>query len=397
MSSERAGKYIKLGGARSFRPAPLPPSPPIEIDAEFATTLSRADRALARLDGAIATIPDPDMLVFAFMRQEAVLSSQIEGTEASLEDLLEFEADKNSVAHASDVRDVVNYLDAVTWAVERIRSKPISLNLLKDTHRRLLKSGRGATRGAGEFRKSQNWIGKPGCELKDATFVPPSTPDMTKALHDLETFIHTTEDIPELVLCALVHAQFETIHPFWDGNGRLGRMLITLMLCEREILERPVLYLSLFFKSHRDEYYELLQRVRDHGDWEEWIKFFLRGVARTSRSALQAATLIRQLRDELIAKAPKISGSPNATAFGELMFRRPYLTAKHVSEELGVSPPTANSLIRSYERARLLRNVTGRARGRVFAFKPYLDILHDCANDLSDVLKDTDHLATHGG
>jgi len=335
------------------------------------------------------------MLVYAFMRQEAVLSSQIEGTQASLEDLLEYEVDKESTGLSADVFEIVNYLNAMRWAVDQINEKPISLNLLKEAHSILLSSGRGASKGPGEFRRNQNWIGPPGCELHEASFIPPSVPLMEEALHQLESYIHVREGLPDLIQCALIHAQFETIHPFWDGNGRLGRMLITLLLCERDVLELPVLYLSLFFKKNRDEYYEKLQAIRDEGDWEGWIVFFLRGITTTSRSALNAARSIRSLRERMVSESGSISRSASAVAFGELLFQHVYVTANLVASRMNVSVPTAHSLIASYSKAGYLTQVNKAKRNKIFAFKPYFDILHDCADDLSEVIGERDHLATN--
>lgn len=393
--SKRAGEYTLLGQIRSFRPSPLPPNPSIQIDQTLANALSKADRALARLDGAVATIPDPQMLVYAFMRQEAVLSSQIEGTQASLEDLLEYEVDGDRTNELSDVYEIVNYLHAMRWSVDQLGKRPISLNLIKEAHSLLLSTGRGANKGPGDFRQNQNWIGPPGCEISDATFVPPAVPFMHDALDNLEKYIHEREGLPDLIQCAIIHAQFETIHPFWDGNGRLGRMLITLLLCERNVLELPVLYLSLFFKRNRDEYYNRLQAVRDNGEWEEWIIFFLRGITSTSRSALNAARAIRALRERMVRESKSISNSPSAVSFGEFLFQRSYITANLASSELDISIPTANNLIDAYVDAGYLIQANKGRRNRVFAFKPYLDILHECADDLTEVLGETDHLATN--
>jgi Fic family protein len=222
----RTGSYVSFGSLRCFDPRPLPPDPPIRIDGELAVALSEADRALARLDGATLTLPDPDLFVYAFMRQEAVLSSQIEGTQASLDDLLEFESGAERGAVTADVIEVVRYLDATRWALAELPRTPVSLRLIKEMHRRLLSEGRGAERAPGEFRRNQNWIGPPGCSIEEASFVPPAVPLMDRALNELEAFIHSSEAVlPPLIRFGLVHSQFETIHPFWDGNGRLGRML----------------------------------------------------------------------------------------------------------------------------------------------------------------------------
>ncbi len=396
MDMSRAGEYMTRGGYRAFMPAPLPPQPAISMNADIAYNLSLADRALARLDGAVGTIPEPELLVYAFMRQEAVLSSQIEGTQASLEDLFEYELDGTPAAAEADVVDIVRYLEAMKWAIEELKARPISLRLIREAHAMLLSHGRGSQRGPGEFRRAQNWIGPPGCQIEEASFVPPAVPDMHAALANLESFIHAQNRMPELIRCALVHAQFETIHPFWDGNGRIGRMLITLMLCERGILELPVLYLSLYFKTNLEEYYACLQSVRDTGDWERWVLFFLRGVTNTSRSALVAARKIRSLRETMIENAANVSGSSHAIKFGELLFRRPYITAKIAQTSLGVTFPTGNALIASYEEAGYLERLTQGRRHRIFAFRPYLDALHECADDLTEVIGGTDHLATQG-
>ena len=390
----RAGEYVKAGSYRAFRPSRLPPHPPVAITEDISFNLSRADRALARLDGAIATIPDPEMLVYAFMRQEAILSSQIEGTQASLEDLFEYEIENDEANEKTDVVEVVSYLRAMKWTLSELARRPVSLNLVREAHAILLSKGRGAQRAPGEFRRAQNWIGPAGCTLEEASFVPPAVPDMLAALGDLEDFIHRRDKIPDLIRCAIIHAQFETIHPFWDGNGRIGRMLITLLLCEREILESPALYLSLFFKKHRDEYYQKLQAVRTDGNWEDWILFFLRGVAITSKSALIAARRIRDLREKMLNEAGKISNSQNAFAFGELLFHHPYLRVQTVADRMKITFPTANALVKAYEKTGYLQNVTGQRRHRIFAFRAYLDILHECADDLTDVIGETDHLVT---
>lgn len=391
----RSGEYVNVGGIKCFSPKPLPPAPPIETTAELVKTLSAADRALARLDGATGTLPNPDLFVYAFMRQEAVLSSQIEGTQASLEDILEYEAGTDTAERTDDLFEVINYLAAMDHGLEKLPKLPISCRLAKEMHEILLRDGRGADKGSGEFRQNQNWIGPPNCAIEEATYVPPAVPLMTEAMAGWERFVNEERDLPPLIKCALAHAQFETIHPFWDGNGRLGRMIVTLMLCSEGILARPILYLSLFFKQNRDEYYSLLQDTRDNGDWERWVLFFLRGVTATSRAALETASKIMQLREQLIAKSSEISRSKKAGEFGEALFKHPYLAVKGAARILGVTYPTASALVSDFEKAGYLINAGPQDWGRVFAFKPYLDILHEGAGDLTGVLASTDYLATN--
>ncbi len=394
----RTGSYTTFGSVRCFDPKPLPPEPPIELSGRLSVILSAADRALARLDGAALTLPDPDLFVYAFMRQEAVLSSQIEGTQASLEDLFEYEAAAAEMPQAeSDIVEVINYLNAMSWALEEISKRPISLNLIKGAHKKLLHQGRGAARGPGEFRKNQNWIGPTGCAIEDASFVPPAAPLMDAALSDLERFIHEPAELPPLIRCGLIHAQFETIHPFWDGNGRLGRMLVTLLLCSEEILSKPILYLSLFFKAHKQEYYERLQATRDHGDLEQWLIFFLRGITVTSKSALQAAQRINLLREECLRLVPELSKSNKAMMLLDILFRHPYITVPQVTKRLATSYPTSNKMVSDFVRGNILEEITSAKRGRIFAFRPYLDVLHDSIDDLTGVLESEDYLVTQSG
>lgn len=388
----RTGSYVRVGSIRCFDPRPLPPDPAIRLEGKLAIALSEADRALARLDGATLTLPDPDLFVYAFMRQEAVLSSQIEGTQASLDDLLEFESGAALAAAESDVVEVVNYLEAMRWGLNEVTRIPVSLRLIRDMHRRLLADGRGAERAPGEFRRNQNWIGHPGCSLAEASFVPPAVPIMERALNELERFIHEDDDLPPLVRFGLVHSQFETIHPFWDGNGRLGRMLVTLLLCEKGILQRPVIYLSLYFKQRRQEYYDRLQATRDEGDIEGWLIFFLRGITSTSRSALETARSINALRSRLLSRAPDISRSNRMHGLLDSLFTRPYVTVTQLAERIGSTFPTANSLVSDLIEHGILIEVTGGRRDRIFAFKPYLDILHTAVDDLTSVVGEPDHL-----
>lgn len=278
--STRAGQYIKqITGYSAFIPKPLPPDPSVNIDGELLTLLSEADQALGRLDGSADILPNPDLFVSMYVRKEAVLSSQIEGTQASLANVLEYEAGIRPRGLPGDVAETVNYIRAMNRGLARLEELPVCNRLLKEIHGVLLQGVRGNEKSPGEFRRSQNWIGPPGGNLATAFFVPPPPYEMEHAMGDLELYIHQDTQTPILLKCGMVHAQFETVHPFLDGNGRLGRLLITFLLCQQGVLKRPLLYLSAYFKQYRDEYYERLQEVRVSGDWERWLKFFLRGSA----------------------------------------------------------------------------------------------------------------------
>ena len=275
----RSGNFVKqLEGYTAFIPSPLPPKPTIKMDAELTRLLSKADRSLGRLDGATSILPNPDLFVAIYVRQEAVLSSQIEGTQSTLEDVLEYEIDAKGREQPKDVQEVVNYVNALRYGLECLQELPLCLRLIKEIHHKLLDGVRGGDRYPGEFRKQQNWIGSPGCTLTTATFIPPPVSEMHQALNNLEKFLHDRDSFPALIHCGLAHAQFETIHPFVDGNGRVGRLLITFLLCQREILQKPLLYLSHYLKFHRSEYYDRLMAVRTDGNWEGWLKFFLKGI-----------------------------------------------------------------------------------------------------------------------
>ena len=272
----RAGYFMNANaGYKSFVPAKLPPDPPIQFDAEMQTLLSLADRKLGRLDGVTQILPNPELFVAMYVKKEAVLSSQIEGTQASFVDVLSAEYNQADDQRRDDVSEVVNYVNAMNWGLDKLGEFPLSLRLIRNIHAKLLQNTRGSHRNPGEFRTSQNWIGPAGCTLNTATFVPPTVPDMEVALGDLEKYFYEEDYTPALVKIALIHAQFETIHPFLDGNGRMGRLLITFWLCQQEILTKPLLYLSYYFKKNRTEYYDRLMDVRKKGDWESWIKFFL--------------------------------------------------------------------------------------------------------------------------
>jgi Fic family protein len=332
---------------------------------------------LGRLDGLVRIIPDPNLFISMYVRREAVLSSQIEGTQSTLEDLLEVELDPGIKGGAGDVSEIVNYVSALRLGLNRLTTLPLSLRLIREIHKELLKDGRGAQATPGEFRVSQNWIGPPGASLGNATFVPPPPPEMNSALGDLEKFLHTSEDRPILIDIGLAHAQFETIHPFLDGNGRVGRLLITFLLVHHGALGEPLLYLSHYFKLHRSEYYDRLDAIRSRGDWEGWLRFFLDGVAATAREATATAERIFELREQHRALVLDLGLGPNGLALLSFLFQQPMVDVKSVAKELGVTFPTANRLAASFEDLGLLRETTGQRRSRRFRYEPYLSLFTD--------------------
>lgn len=371
----RAGHYVSQPtGYRAFIPAPLPPDPPVNMAAELTRLLSDADRALGRLDGVATVLPNPDLFVAMYVNHEAVLSSQIEGTQSTLEDVLAFEADAQSEA-SKDVAEVVNYVGAVNQGLARLSELPLSLRLLRAIHARLLEGVRGAERQPGEFRRSQNWIGPAGCTLNQAEFVPPPPHEMQEALGDLERFLHDRESLPVLIHCGLAHAQFETIHPFLDGNGRVGRLLITFLLCERKILQRPLLYLSYYFRAHRAQYYDRLTAVRNDGDWEGWLKFFLRGVYEVSQSATDTAREISALRErhrELFTT--QIASAANALKLLDFMYQHPIFSVRRAQEHMGCAYNTAGAIVQQVESLGVVREVTGQQRNRLYRYDAYLTL-----------------------
>lgn len=376
-NSTRAGAYVlQPEGYSAFIPAPLPPNPPVQIDEEMLALLSAADRALGRLDGSIQTLPDPDLFVLMYVRKEAVLSSQIEGTQSSLNDVLEAEAAISDPNRPRDVDEVLNYVDAMNYGLEALDTLPVSTRLLRQIHARLLQGVRGADKSPGELRTAQNWIGPGGVSLVEATFVPPPPHALPDALTSFERFLHTDDPIPALIHIGLAHAQFETIHPFLDGNGRVGRLLITFLLCGRGTLQKPTLYISHYLKRHRTEYYELLQRIRDEGDWESWLKFFLKGIAEVSREATETAREIVSLREEHRALIAQEFGrtAGNAAIVLEHLYAHPYISIGQVRDVLSVSYPTASKMVGQFVTHGLLREVTDRVRHKRYVFAPYVDI-----------------------
>ena len=376
----RAGRYIRQpAGYRAFLPAPLPPDPPVDLTGPLRERLSEADYALGRLDGAVLTLPNPDLFVYMYVRKEAVLSSQIEGTQSSLQNLLAAEARLHDPDTPADVAEVVNYVRAMHHGLGRLTELPVSVRLIREIHAELMRGVRGSRLTAGELRTSQNWIGPGGCTLAEASFVPPPPQEVPQALADLERFLHADSPPPALVQVGLAHAQFETIHPFLDGNGRVGRLLITFLLVERRLLSRPVLYLSHFFKRHRAEYYERLQAVRDAGSWEDWLDFFLRGVAEVSREAAATAAAILRMREDYRAKITGHLGraAGNGHRIMDRLFDHPIVNVATVREWLDVTPAGANNLVNRLVEIGLLREITGYARNRRFRFDPYLRLFEE--------------------
>lgn len=376
----RAGYFMNSNvGYKSFVPAKLPPNPPIQYDAELQKMLSEADRKLGRLDGITQILPNPELFVTMYVKKEAVLSSQIEGTQASFVDVLSAEYNQSDDQRRDDIGEVVNYIDAMYWGLDELKQFPLSLRLIRNIHARLLRNTRGSHRNPGEFRTSQNWIGPAGCTLSTATFIPPTVPDMEAALGDLETFFYQEDSLPALVKIALIHAQFETIHPFLDGNGRMGRLLITFWLCHQGILAKPLLYLSYYFKKNRTEYYDRLMNVRKKGEWEAWIKFFLKGVAEVSDEAITSAKAILNLKEDFKNKLYQNGTSNNNyQKLLDVLFERPFIKRSDVEELLAVSNPTAGSILDAFCQMGILQDCDpGRSRNKMYVFGDYLDILDE--------------------
>lgn len=371
----RAGRLVQQPtGYKAFIPAPLPPDPPLVYSGELQSLLSDADRNIGRLDALASMLPNPDLFVAMYVRHEAVLSSQIEGTQSTLEDVLAFEADALRDDTPKDVEEVVNYVRAMNHGLERLPDLPLSLRLLREIHAELMKDVRGGEKSPGEFRTSQNWIGGRGSSLRDAAFIPPPPHEVMNVLGQLETFLHDQRThVPLLIRCGLAHAQFETIHPFLDGNGRVGRLLITLMLCEEKALSRPLLYLSLFLKAHRAEYYDRLTAIRTQGHWEQWLMFFLRGVSATALAATQTAKDIVALRD---THRNAVAKNAKALTLLDHLFRYPTVSVNSVRKLMACTFPTASKLITDFEARGWLQEVTGYERNRLWRYRPYLELFH---------------------
>jgi len=341
--------------------------------------LSQADRALGRLDGSIQTLPHPDLFVFMYVRKEAVLSSQIEGTQSSLQDVLAAEARILSPDTPKDVDEVVNYVRSINYGIKRLPDLPICVRLIREIHAELLKGVRGSHLTPGELRTSQNWIGPAGCLLNEATFIPPPPHELGQHLGDFEKFLHDASPIPALIRIGLAHAQFETIHPFLDGNGRIGRLLITLLLCEQGILLKPVLYLSYYFKRNRQEYYDLLQSIRERGTWENWLLFFLRGVIEVSKQATDTARRILLLREDhrtaITDKFGRTAG--NGHRLLEYLYDHPIVSVNEVEQLTSTTFQAANGLVNKFVTNGILSEITGQTRNRRFLYRDYIHLFND--------------------
>jgi Fic family protein len=382
MKRRRTGQYRTISTVgercRAFVPDPLPPKQPLQIDPTLGDLIDRALLALGRLDSVTMLLPDTSLFLYMYVRKEAVLSSQIEGTQSSLSDLLLFEVDAAPGVPMDDVQEVSNYVAAMDHGLKLIRGGlPLSVRLIKEVHSVLLSKGRGSDKDPGQFRRTQNWIGgtKPG----NALFVPPPPEELADCMSELEKFLHDRPDrAPILIKTALAHAQFETIHPFLDGNGRLGRLLITLVLCAEGVLREPMLYLSLYFKTHRPQYYELLQQVRTDGDWEKWLGFFATAVVRTSEQAVQTITALMKLADEDRQKIQPIGRSAgSAMRVHHALFQKPLLSIQKACEMTGLWPTTVTAVMKHLEKLGIVKEISGARRNRLYSYTQYISILSE--------------------
>jgi len=371
----RSGKYInQLKGElqyKAFMPNFLPFA--IQSDDEFQTLLSRADLALGRLDGIAETLPDADFFILMYIRKEATLSSQVEGTQATFADVLKAEAKVGDLEIRKDVDEILNYIKAMNYGLERLKTFPLSLRLIKDIHKILLEGVRGEGKEPGEFRKSQNWIG--GTSIQRASFVPSPPQEIMSLLDNFEKFLYDKSPMPILLKTGLLHTQFENIHPFLDGNGRIGRLLITFYLCQQKILDKPLLYLSDFFKRYRQEYYDRLNAFHEKDDIEGWLKFFLEGVAVTAEQAVETSKKILKLRGDGLNKISSLGRStPKATLVFNSLFHTPLITIKDVERIAELKNPNALALVNKLVRLEILEETTGRKRNKVFAYRQYIKL-----------------------
>jgi cell filamentation protein, protein adenylyltransferase len=371
---------------RAFIPEPLPPDPPLVLDGPLQIALEQALLALGRLDSIRIVLPDPDLFLYSYVRKEALLSSQIEGTQSSLSDLLLFEMKEAPGSPVGDVREVSNYVAAMEHGLKRLRGDfPLSNRLLREIHGILLSHGRGNDKDPGEFRRSQNWVG--GSRPGNALFVPPPYQDVEKCMAALERFLHDDKlALPILIKAGMAHVQFETIHPFLDGNGRVGRLLITFLLYQAGVLQEPILYLSLYFKQQRDEYYRLLEEVRRTGDWERWLAFFLEGVRQTADGAVTAARRLVDLFQKDRARIhPGGRAAGSALRVHDVLKERPLVGLQEVSRRTRLSFPASTSGMKLLVRLGVAREVTGKRRNRIFGYDGYLKILSEGTEPLATV------------
>jgi len=377
MRSERAGRFVtNLHGDmayKAYQPASLPPNPPINIDEELSSLLGNAHRMLGKLDGMSIQIPDVDLFIAMYVRKEALLSSQIEGTQATLDDILDPDIEENTNL---DVADVINYIKSMQFALDRLNELPLCNRLLKEMHEILMEGVRGQERNPGEFRRSQNWIGPQGGSIKNAVFVPPTREVMEEAMSDLEKFMNTDEGMDVLLKIGLIHYQFETIHPFLDGNGRIGRMLITLLLIIHGLLKHPVLYISYYFKRNRVEYYDRLMDVRLKGHFEEWIRFFLKGIVVSAEDAYETIEMISKIRNESIMKIDAFSGRKNTLyKVYNYVERNPIIEIGRTAKALELSFNAVANAVNKLVELEILEQVNSYKRNRRYTFSKYLNVL----------------------
>ena len=382
MKRTKIGRYITVSTVgekcKAFVPASLPPKPDLKIDYKLRELMDQAILAIGRLDSISLLLPDTDVYLYMYVRKEAVLSSQIEGTQSSLSELLAFENGHLSEDHQDDVQEVSNYVSALDHGLKLLRSDlPVSLRLIREIHKVLLAKGRGSDKTPGQFRASQNWIG--GTRPGNAAFVPPPPQRVMDCMSELETFLHNKKTHHSTLLkAALAHAQFETIHPFLDGNGRVGRLLITLLLCAEGMLKEPMLYLSLYFKTHRQAYYRLLQKIRDNGDWESWIEFFMKAVGETASQATQTARKLLEVADLNRAKIQEIKrASGSALRVHHALLQRPILSIAKTCELTGLWTTSVTTAIGHLERIGIVEEITGSRRNRLYRYTQYVQILNE--------------------
>lgn len=381
MKRESTGTWVQFNGGepyRAFVPAPLPPVPPIGLETRLQDLMDRALLSLGRLDSVTLLLPDTAVFLYSYIRKEAVLSAQIEGTQSSLSDLLLFEVEGVPGVPVDDVKEASNYVAAMEHGLKRLGGDfPLSLRLIREIHAILLAGARGAGRQPGEFRTTQNWIG--GTRPGNARYVPPPADRLMECLGGLEMFLHDMPSrLPVLLKAALAHAQFETIHPFLDGNGRLGRLLITLVLCNEKVISQPMLYLSLYFKSHRDEYYDLLQRTRTEGDFEGWVEFFFTAVRETADQAVGTANRLLSMTAEDRGRVQSLGrAAGSALRVHHALLQRPVLTIPKIQELTGLQPNTIMSSLRRLGGLGMVKEITGKKRDRVFGYTNYIKILNE--------------------
>ena len=380
MKRELQGYYVPVStvGERvnAFVPANLPPNPSIEWCSELRSKFDEALLSLGRLDSITRFLPDTSLFLYMYIRKEAVLSSMIEGTQSSLSDLLLFELEQQPGVPLDDVQEVSNYVMALNYGLKRLEEGfPLSLRLIKEIHGVLMSKGRGSTQNPGEFRRSQNWIG--GTRPGNAFFVPPPPELVLNCMSQLELFIHDQPvSTPILLKVALSHVQFETIHPFLDGNGRLGRLLITLLLCEKKVIQAPMLYLSLYFKTHRKYYYDLLNSIRDKGDWEVWLDFFAEAVIVTANQAVNTAQSLLELSNSSQEKINELGRiALSCQKIHKVLLERPIATSGWISEQTGISPATVNKSLEKLQGIGIIRELTSQKRNKVYSYAKYIEIM----------------------